>query len=78
VFFKEDFKMKTTFKKIAAASVALASVPAFAVGPDMTPLTSALDFGTTITAVMAVAAAITGVYIVIRAAKIVMGMVRGG
>lgn len=70
--------MKTTFKKIAAASVALASVPAFAVGPDLSSLTSAVDFGTTSTAVMAVAAAIIVVYIAIRAAKIVISMVRGG
>jgi protein-S-isoprenylcysteine O-methyltransferase Ste14 len=78
VFFKEDFKMKTTFKKIAAASVALASVPAFAVGPDLSSLTSSVDMGTTVTAVLAVSAALALLFVATRGAKTVLGMIRGG
>jgi hypothetical protein len=77
VFFKEDFKMKTMFKKIAAVSVALASVPAFAVGPDLTSLTSTVDVGTTVTAVLAVAAALALLFMAIRGAKVVLSMIRG-
>jgi hypothetical protein len=46
-------------------------------GPDFSSLTSSIDLATVITAVMAVAAAMVGVYIAIKGAKIVLRMVRG-
>lgn len=45
---------------------------------DLTSLTSAVDFSTTTTAVLAVAAALIGVYIAWKAAKLVISAVRGG
>lgn len=67
-------------KKIASLTV-LSSIAtgAFAAGsgPDLTPLTSVVDFGTVITAVLAVAGLLAGVYVAIKGAKIVIGMVRG-
>jgi len=65
-------------KKRALALVgASASVPALAAGPDMTSLTTAVDFGTVTTAVLAVAAAVIVVYIAWKGAKLVVGAVRG-
>lgn len=57
----------------AVTSVALAA----GTGPDLTPLTSVVDFGTVITAVLAIAGLLAGVYVAIRGAKIVISMVRG-
>ncbi|MBM5573656.1 hypothetical protein [Deefgea sp. CFH1-16] len=47
-------------------------------GPDLTALTSAVDFGTVITALLAIAGMLAGVYITIKGAKIVIGMIKGG
>lgn len=43
-----------TLKKWAAAGVTMVSVPAFAAGPDLTPLTTAIDLSTVTTAILAV------------------------
>lgn len=60
---------------VASASFA---VPAFAgPGPDLTPLTSVVDFGTVITALLAVSGLLAAVYVAIRGAKIVLGMIKG-
>lgn len=67
------------FKKIAslAALSTVATGAMAATGPDLTPLTSVVDFGTVITAVLAIAGLLAGVYVAIKGAKIVIGMVRG-
>lgn len=57
---------------------ASASLPALADAPVLTTLTSAVDFSTTTTAVLGVAAALIVVYITWKAAKLVIGAVRGG
>ena len=58
---------------------AIASGSAFADGgPDLTPLTSAVNFGTTIAAVLAIAGLLAGVYIAIKGAKTVLRMIKGG
>jgi hypothetical protein len=63
------------------AVVAVAASPvlahAQASGVDFTSLTSGINFGTVVTAVMAVALALVGVYVAVKGAKIVLGMVRG-
>ncbi|MBC3885641.1 hypothetical protein [Undibacterium griseum] len=46
-------------------------------GPDLTPLTSVVDFGTTITATLAIAGLLAAVYIAIKGAKTVLGMIKG-
>ncbi|EEG06924.1 major capsid protein [Pseudogulbenkiania ferrooxidans] len=66
------------FKKIAfLAALSTVATGALAAGPDLTPLTSVVDFGTVITAVLAIAGLLAGVYVAIKGAKIVIGMVRG-
>lgn len=55
------------------------SAAAFAAGgPDLTALTTGVDMGTVITAVLAVGVTMVGLYAAIKGAKIVIGMVRGG
>jgi len=83
--------VKAGVKKVAAKAQTLAlagavgiasalglSNPAKAAGPDMSPLTGAIDFGTVVTAVLAVAGALVVVYIAWKGAKIVLAAVRGG
>jgi hypothetical protein len=76
--------MKTSLKKASLKNfglvvLALMAVPAFAAGgPDLTPLTSTVDFGTVITALLAIAGLLASVYVAIRGAKIVLSMIRGG
>jgi hypothetical protein len=65
------------FKHLAVIALATGSAVSMAAGPDMTALTSAVDFGTTTTAILAIAALLAGVYVAIRAAKTVLGMIRG-
>ena len=65
------------FKHLAVIALATGSTLSMAAGPDMTALTSAVDFGTTTTAILAIAALLAGVYVAIRAAKTVLGMIRG-
>ncbi|MFC0349377.1 hypothetical protein [Undibacterium danionis] len=47
-------------------------------GPDLTPLTSAVNFGTTTSAVLAIAGLLASVYIAIKGAKVVLRMIKGG
>ncbi|MCL2658826.1 MAG: major capsid protein [Betaproteobacteria bacterium] len=67
-----------TLKKLALAAVAASPVLAFAAsGPDLTQLTDAIDFTTVSTAVLAIAGLLATVYVAIRGAKTVIGMIRG-
>jgi hypothetical protein len=74
--------LTTTMKAVSAVTAAVGtmavSIPAFAAGtgPDFTTLSSAVDFSTAVTAVMAVAAAVVTVLIAVRGAKFVLAMVR--
>lgn len=72
-------KFRQQLRKFAASAVAsVALVPAFAgTGPDLTPLTSQVDFGTVITAVLAIAGLLAGVYVAIKGAQTVLSMIRG-
>ena len=69
------------FKKIGKSVVALAPVvgvgSVYAAGPDLTSLTTAVDFGTVTTALLGVAAAIIIVYIAWKGAKMVLAAVKG-
>lgn len=58
--------------------LAASSLPALAGGPDLTTLTTAVDFGTVTTAVLAVAASLIVVYIAWKGAKMVLGAVKTG
>ncbi|MDK6078651.1 hypothetical protein [Massilia varians] len=46
-------------------------------GPDLTSLTSSVDMGTTIAAVLAVAATLAGLFVAMRGAKTVLGFLKG-
>lgn len=59
---------------VAAASLANLS---YAAGPDFTSLTSSVDFASTTTAVLAVAGLSAAVFMAIKGAKIVLGMIKG-
>jgi hypothetical protein len=51
---------------------------AHAAPPDFSTLTTAVDFSTVVTAIMAVAAALVVVYVAWKGAKMVISAVRGG
>lgn len=69
--------MLKNFRRSALAVVAAAPLSAFAVGPDLSTLTAAVDFGTVTTALLGVAASIIVVYIAWKGAKMVIGAVKG-
>lgn len=64
-------------KKLAAVIASLVAAPAFADGPDLTPLTSAVDFGTVTTAVLSIAGLLAVVYVAVKGAAIGLAMLRG-
>jgi hypothetical protein len=65
---------------VAAITTAVAAGSAMAAGggPDMTGLTSAVDFGTVTTAVLSIAGMLAVVYIAVKGAKIALAMLKGG
>jgi hypothetical protein len=68
---------KRLFAHLAVISAATVGTSAFALGPDLTSLTTSVDVGTTVTAVLAVSAALALLYMAIRGAKTVLSMIRG-
>lgn len=78
--------MKNKLKTLASRGAALVAVgvasvahaqAAAAAGPDFSTLTSGIDFSTVTTGILAVAATLITVYVAIKGAKILIGMVRG-
>ncbi len=69
--------MQNLKQKALALVAATASPLSFAVGPDLTTLTTAVDFGTVTTAILGVSAAIIVVYLAWKGAKMVIAAVRG-
>lgn len=69
--------MKLSRLLFASLAMFLSSFGAWAAGPDFSSLTSAVDFSTVITAIMAIAAALAGVYVVMRGADMVLSKLRG-
>lgn len=75
-------KAKQVATGVAVTTVVVMAPAAHATGtgttaPDLSALTNAVDFSTTITALMAIAGMLASVYISIKGAKIVLGMIRG-
>lgn len=66
-------------KQILAFFVSLFAMMgvAFAAGPDLTPLTSAVDFGTVTVAVLSIAGMLAVVYVAVKGAKIGLAMLKG-
>ena len=74
-------KLKNRFgirSAIAATAALAASVPALAAGPDLSSMTTAVDFGTVTTAILAVGASLIVVYIAFKGVKMLISAVRGG
>ena len=63
-------------RALSLLALSAAALPAFATGPDMSSLTTAVDFGTVSTAILSVAASLVVVYVVFKGAKLVIGAVR--
>lgn len=59
-------------------AIAISSSAFAAGGPDLSSLTAAVDFGTTITALLAISGLLASVYIAIKGAKTVLRMIKGG
>lgn len=68
---------KALFARLAVIAAATTGASAFAVGPDLSSLTSSVDMGTTITAVLAIGAALALLFVATRGAKTVLSMIRG-
>jgi len=63
--------------KLALLAPLAVTGSAFAAGPDISSLTSSVDFATVITGVLSVGALAVGLYLAIKGAKIVIRMVKG-
>ena len=74
----KGYVMNKFSKKVVALQLALIGGAASAAPVDLSSLTTAVDFSTTTTAVLGVAAALITVYIAWKAAKLVISAVRGG
>lgn len=65
--------IKSSLVLVGAAAVSASS---FAAGPDMSGLTSAVDFGTVTTAVMAISGLMAVVYVAVKGARIGLSMLK--
>lgn len=70
--------MKKYLLVLLFAFLSLFGLSAFAVPVDLTSVTAAVDFSTVISAVLLVAAALAGVYIAWKGAKMILNAIRGG
>lgn len=70
--------MKKYLLLFIAAAMSLFGASAFAVPVDLTTVTAAVDFSTVIAALLLVAAALAGVYIAWKGAKMILIAIRGG
>ena len=64
-------------KLLVALMAGVSSVSAFAAGPDLTPLTSAVEFDTVTVAVLSIAGLMAVVYVAVKGAKIGLAMLKG-
>jgi hypothetical protein len=71
-------KLRMLVLGLVASAFSLFGLSAHAAGPDLSTLTTAVDFGTVTTALLGVAAALIVVYIAWKGAKMVLAAVRGG
>ena len=69
--------MKLVTRIFSVVALGLFSAAAFAAGPDLTPLTSKVEFDTVTTAVLSIAGLIAVVYVAVKGAKIGLAMLKG-
>jgi hypothetical protein len=67
---------KNIQRGLALVGAIAVSGSALAVGPDMSGLTSAVDFGTVTTAVLAIAGLLAVVYVAVKGASIGLAMLK--
>jgi hypothetical protein len=60
----------------ASSGVALAQTTVVTTGPDLSSLTRSISMDTVITGVLAVAATMVGLYLAIKGAKTILGMIK--
>jgi hypothetical protein len=73
--------MKSFTQKIIAGLVVAVAVfanPAYALPPDFSSLTASIDYSSVITAMLAIMAALAGVYIVSGGGSMILSKLRGG
>jgi len=75
--FAMELYMTKNVQRGLALIGALTSGAAMAAGPDLTPLTSQVDFGTVTIAVLSIAGLLAVVYVAIKGAKIGLAMLKG-
>jgi len=68
---------KTLFAFVVLLFTAVFSASASAAGVDFSSLTTAVDFSTAITAIVAIGAALAGAYVAFKGVKIVVTALRG-
>jgi len=73
----QELKKHSLRLSMIAASAAAVEARAATTAPDFSTLTSGIDFSTVTVGVLAVAATLITVYVGIKGAKILIGMVRG-
>ncbi|EHX6292734.1 hypothetical protein K1940_004753 [Salmonella enterica subsp. enterica serovar Larochelle] len=72
------FKLISSYLMLVSAFIlSFISAPALAAGPDFTPLTDAVDFGTVMTAILAIFALIAGLYVALAGGKKILAAIRG-
>ena len=78
-FFQRGIAQVRTLVTVAllAVSLAIAAPAAFALPPDFTSLTTAIDMSTTSAALLLAASALIGVYILWKGANMIMGAFKG-
>lgn len=69
--------MKKHIQRGLALVCALSTGAAMAAGPDMSGLTTAIDFGTVVPAVLAVAGSLAVVYVAMKGARLGLSMLKG-
>lgn len=66
-------------KKYSGLFLAFLTSLAFAAdGPDFSKITGAIDFGSVVTAILAVMGLLAGVFLAIKGGKIVLNLLKGG
>jgi hypothetical protein len=68
---------KNIQRGLALVGAIAVSGSALAAGPDMSGLTTAVDFGTVTTAILAIAGLLAVVYVAVKGARIGLSMLKG-
>jgi len=70
--------LRAMVRNSVAVGIAVVAGAAHATAPDYTALTGAVDFTSTTTAILAIAALLAVVYMSMIGARLILGMIKGG